>query len=129
LDTLFSFCLFLHARPKWYEGGLVQKETQKGHFFVRCFPFAGAHGNRSCGLNALARYTTEKEGLPMIFLGKRPGLFFFLPEIKGFSPVFREAIHRAFRVSEAAWMVRPWKARRFQEKKNQPSVFCFFFWR
>ena len=52
----------------------VQKEAQKGHFFIRCFPYADAHWNRSHVLNAvqgfpllyvLVRYTTEKENPPM----------------------------------------------------------------
>jgi hypothetical protein len=130
MPFLFLFFSFLFL--------LVQKEPQKGHFFVRCFPCAGAYGNRLRGLDAVQGFPRSSRPRSLHHRKRNPsgnlssiktGLFFFLLEIKGFSLGFQEAIHRAFRVSEAAWMVRPRKARRFQEKKNQPSVFCFFFWR
>ena len=54
--------------------------------------------------------------------------FYFSSKSRSFHFGLRKASKEHFTQVKAVWTLRRWKGRRFQENKNQPSVFCFVFW-
>ena len=64
----------------------------------------------------------------VIFRNQGTAYFYFSSKSRSFHFGLRKASKEHFTQVKAVWTLRRWKVRRFQENKNQPSVFWFVFW-